>query len=392
LEQLELQSTDDLVPFASGQEDDGSQGFNRSVLRKWFLPVALLLANASLLLIAGLSPWAVERLYSRGVYPYIARGIGSISGAVPFSVAGLLLIILSAGVAIILYKWACVVRRSHGSRRALLRDSGRHVLCAFGILIFAFQLVWGLNYRRPQLAEVMGFDRSQPDADELEKICREIIAGVNTNYHLVHDNVPANSASPFSNQTALKQYVENAYRANTVFPRNTRLEGYARPKALILEGITARLGIAGIYSPFTAEPNYLDIMPGFDLPFTMAHEMAHARGFAREDEADFVAFVICTSSDEARIRYSGYLSGLRVLSALFSVDRERYKEVAKLLEAGPRRDLKERYEFWGRYNGSATYLGTRVNDLYLKANGIKSGVRNYNDAVSLIIAYSRTKK
>jgi len=76
----------------------------------------------------------------------------------------------------------------------------------------------------------------------------------------------------------------------------------------------------------------------------MAHEMAHARGFARKTKQTSSLFVICTSSSDPRLKYSGYLSGLRVLSNLPDLIRQRYRELAKLLEDGPKRDLKARYD------------------------------------------------
>ena len=102
--------------------------------------------------------------------------------------------------------------------------------------------------------------------------------------------------------------------------------------------------------------------------------------------------MICTSSSDPRLKYSGYLSGLRVLSLLAGSDVGRYRETLKMLEDGPRRDLKARYEFWAKYSGKTSYVGNRVNDLYLKANGVSSGVKNYDEATALIVGYFRRLK
>jgi hypothetical protein len=248
--------------------------------------------------------------------------------------------------------------------------------------------MWGLNYGRLPLATTLAFDRSQPDSVELEQIAHEIVDQTNKYYHVVHTDDPSKSGS-FDDRAALEKSIEESYSKNQLLPWPASLGGFASPKPVLLHDLMARFGIAGMYSPFTGEPNYIETMPGFDLPSTMAHEMAHARGFAREDEADFVSFVICTSSSDPRLKYSGYLSGLRILSQLAGSDPQRYREIAKLLEDGPKRDLKARYEFWGRYSGKTSYLGNRVNDFYLKANGIRSGVKNYDEVSALIIGYFR---
>ena len=50
--------------------------------------------------------------------------------------------------------------------------------------------------------------------------------------------------------------------------------------------------------------------------------MAHQRGIAREDEANFIAFLVCMASDDPYIRYSGYLEVYEyVASSLYSDDR-----------------------------------------------------------------------
>jgi len=53
------------------------------------------------------------------------------------------------------------------------------------------------------------------------------------------------------------------------------------------------LGIGGVYFPFTGEANVNISMPHTSIPFTACHEMAHQIGFAREDEANFIAYIAC---------------------------------------------------------------------------------------------------
>jgi hypothetical protein len=361
----------------------------RSLAHSWRIPLILVLIPVLTQVAAARFPAAVERFYSQGIYPYLVRAIGSVIGVAPFSVAEVVLIgILVAFPVLTIFYVRSFVRNLNTWRRnvsALVR----RCLCLLGILTLLFQIVWGLNYWRPSLAGRLSFDNSAPNVSELAQISRQIVEGINTNYELVHRDDILMRYDPYSDQADLKTSIEAAFRQNQLLPWPASASGFAPPKPLLFDGVVARLGISGIYSPFTAEPNYLDSMPGFDLPSTMAHEMAHARGFAREDEADFASFVVCTRSEDARLRYSGYLSGLRVLSLLARVDMTQYREVVKLLADGPRRDLKTRYEFWSRYRGRTSYLGNRMNDLYLKANGIKAGVKNYDEMTTLLVGYYR---
>jgi hypothetical protein len=352
-----------------------------------FLPSLL----ALLLELGGaLVPQFIERYYSQGIYVSIATTLGCIVGFIPFSLAATALPPIGALTIYMLCNAVVRLVRCKTGKLRLLLSQLRHAVTIVGLLLLIFQLVWGLNYRRTPVSIALGFDHTRPNADELEAIAREVISSINSNYHALHDAGGSNDS--VSNPQPIDQATQLAYARNNIFPESTRLPGYSPPKPLFLGGAIARLGISGIYSPFTAEPNYLSIMPAFDLPVAMAHEMAHARGYAREDEASFVAFAVCANSDDPRLRYSAYLSALGVVGELATVDRERARNVIKLLEDGPRGDLRVRSEFWAKYVGRATYIGTRVNNLYLKVNGIRAGVRSYDDVVSLIIAYMQRER
>ena len=147
------------------------------------------------------------------------------------------------------------------------------------------------------------------------------------------------------------------------------------------------MGLSGVYSPFTAEPNYNADLPDFQLPFTMAHEMAHQRGVARESEANFVAYLVCISSRDPFVRYSGYRNGLGVLGELYGVEPEKARALARQLGPGYREDSRRAALFWAKASGAAAALTNRVNDLYLRANRVRRGTADYAASTTLIIGY-----
>jgi hypothetical protein len=160
---------------------------------------------------------------------------------------------------------------------------------------------------------------------------------------------------------------------------------FTRPKPVYFSGLLTRVGISGFYFPFTGEPNYNADAPDFQIVFSMAHEMAHQRGVARESEANFVAYLVCVNSRDPFVRYSGYRNGLGVLSELHGREPEKAKKLAAQLGAGYREDSRRAAQFWAKSAGAAGALGQRINDLYLRANRIKSGVEDYRGSTALII-------
>jgi len=347
-----------------------------------------LLTGIGLQQIARLNAHLTERYYSRGLYPYIVRALSSVNRRVAFSLGEVLLLLALGCVAACLAWYARQFYRQRAAWRSLLASLGRRVVWTGSVGLILFMLLFGLNYQRPSLAETLGYGRGETREEELELVGRHIVAEINQSYREAHAG-RSNSQSTL-NRKQLVAAIEEAYRQQTTLA-DVNPEGYGPPKPAYFSRILTRLGITGIYLPFSGEPNFNAEQPAFDLPFTIAHEMAHQRGYAREDEANFAAFLVCISSAQPFVRYSGYLNALDVLGALWRICPGCSREIFNGLEDGPRADLKARSAFWSRYQGRTSLLGRRINNVYLKANRVKSGVKNYDDVVSLIVGYYRLR-
>ncbi len=362
-------------------------------------PFVFLSAIFAIQLLASFNTQFVERYYSRQLFPLIT-GCFAFARLSSFSLAELFLTLLLAA-SIVWLAWTArrlYVRRGQARRVLLVSLAARILwLCAFGLTLF--MLAFGFNYQRPPLAETFQLAPREPTASEIETISRAVIEGINRNYAESHssgiddarDTNDAGSANNVDSRMPLTR-AELYQTLEAAYEREPLLQGVASrsvvpPKPVYFSGLMSRFGISGVYSPLTGEPNYNAIQPDFDLPFVVAHEMAHQRGFAREDEANFIAFLICTKATHPYVRYSGYLNALRVLGVLYRLAPERYREMVTTIGEGGRADLKTRAKFWASYTGRLSSFGNNLNHMYLKANGIKSGVKNYNEAVWLIIGY-----
>ena len=110
----------------------------------------------------------------------------------------------------------------------------------------------------------------------------------------------------------------------------------------------------------------------------------------QEDEANFIAFLACSSSESIDFQYSGYLMGwIYSMNELSSADAVRWRAVRSRLEPEAEEDLSANSTFWNAYDGRTAKLSNQINDLYLKANGQADGVQSYNRMVDLIIAHYR---
>ncbi len=147
--------------------------------------------------------------------------------------------------------------------------------------------------------------------------------------------------------------------------------------------------ISGVYSYYTGESNINTNFPDYTIPFTSAHEMAHQRGFARENEANFVAFLVCCESEDPYIRYSGFLNIFEyITNSLYNLSKEDYYELFYSLDIRVRCEMAEYGEFFEKYRDStASKVSGTINDNYLKSQGIEEGEKSYGMVVDLAASY-----
>lgn len=359
---------------------------------RWLAPSGLLCAALCLHALAGHHPEQVERIYSRRIYLHIGHALAYVNKFISFSLAEALAPLILCGLT------ACAVwqiRRLCLGRvkaRALALSALRVALWAAGLGGILFLMVWGLNYHRRPLAESLDLSPRPVKGAELEEISRTIISEINRNYEegCAGDAGDTPCRLPLD-ETQLYEVLESSYRQLGPQLGGADGGGFGPPKPFYFSGLMSRLGISGMFSPFTGEPNFNAEQPDSGLPFAVAHEMAHQRGYAREDDADFVAFLVCVNASHPYVRYSGHLRSMDVLYLLGRLAPRRYQEVVSRLAPGPLADLDAGNSFWLRRAGPLSRATSGVTDAYLKVNRVGSGLRNYREVVRLIISYYLTR-
>jgi hypothetical protein len=164
---------------------------------------------------------------------------------------------------------------------------------------------------------------------------------------------------------------------------------HSRVKPVMLSEPMSYTHITGVYTFFTGEANINVNFPDYTIPFTAAHELAHQRGIAREDEANFVAFLVCIGSDDPYIRYCGYMNMYEYMAgALYKADANRYAEIYRMLCADARYEMNSYNVFFKPYKDSqAADVSETLNDAFLKGNGQSAGTASYSMVVDLAVAY-----
>jgi hypothetical protein len=345
---------------------------------------AALAVGAALQAAAALAPSLVEHYYSQGVFPGVQRVQSYLTGWTGFPVGEFLLVVL------VVVGLAGVVRAigPGGRRGARLLSFLGGVAIASAVTYWGFLLLWGLNYGREPFGELAGLDTAPASADELEALSRHLVEEANVARTLVQEDETGVMRVGRGRAGTLVRAEPGFHAAARLYPF---LDGpRVRPKLLLLSPLASHLGISGIYNPFTGEANVNSTLPDPDLPFATSHEIAHQRGFAREDEANYVGYLACRLHPDPDFRYSGLLSAtLYVQQALLGARRRAADTIEKIRSAGVRRDIRALQAWAERYEGPVRDAGEKVNDAYLKTQGQAGGLQSYGRVVDLLLAERR---
>ena len=333
-------------------------------------------------------PAWVEGLYARRLYPLLAAWVGWPARLVPFSLAEVLVGVLGLG-GLGLLGWALWRGRRERPRPGILLGRGVPViLLVVGLGTHVFLLLFGYHYARSAVRQTFALTPPPPDPVALEQFARTCIERANAELAAAAPVMDAEQGSrlPMSPAQLASLLTESFRRC----PELSHLADipFAPPKAPWASGLMARAGISGIFIPFTGEPHYDAHQPASSLPFTLAHEMAHQRGFAFESEANFVAAVVCLRSDHPYIRYSGWAGAARYALRDLARTPERYAAVMALAGDGLRADWQAQRRYWSRYaSGRLARVSARLNHAYLQANGVSSGIANYGEVTGWLLAW-----
>ena len=310
-----------------------------------------------------------------------------LTGWLPFSLAETLLVTIPLMLAAIIY----VSIRLSKTRKDWFGRMMRFLICVLLAVVITFGIGFGPAYFRNSLAQNLGLADSPVSGEELYETALWLTEKIDAELSRVAFGSGGESHMPYS-------YYELTDKINSAFDKYASDKDFithfsCQVKYVALSHYMTYTHISGVYAFFTGEANVNFNYPDFVVPFTVAHEMSHQRGIAREDEANFTAFLVCISSDDPFIRYSGYVNVLReVMSALYKSDKELYNDYRKNhYPAQVGAEMSAYSRFFEPYREStAAQVVSKTNDAYLKSQSVKEGERSYGLVTDLAVAYYLT--
>ncbi len=324
----------------------------------------------------------VDKYYSSTLNKWLIQGLSQLTGLVSFSIGELLFVCHLIAIPIVLgmfvYKY-----KKHQFFKFF-----RQVISYILIVYILFMFLWGFNYSRISVAYMMDLQIKPTNTQELYNLTKALILKSNSLRNDVSEDSNGIMTIDGGYQTVFDE-VDTGYQI--IGQEYKELSGhYGKPKFILLSHPMLYTEIVGIYFPFTAEANVNIDTPDLFLPINTLHEMAHQRGIALEDEANYIAYLAAMANPDIEFQYSGTVFAMTTsMMALMKYDPESASELKALYSDGLKRDLENYQTFWKDYEGKVSGVADNINDTYLKGNGQIDGVQSYGRMVDLLLAQYR---
>ena len=328
-------------------------------------------------------PGWVERNYSQGVYPVIAKVQRLLFGWLPFSIGDLFYAFLILVIFYKVFKFFKLLFKRQVTRRYFVVALQQGIFILLFLYVF-FNLLWGLNYNRRGIAYQLKLEVKQYSLADLDTLTNVIQNRVN--YYATF--VTEAQRDSFDKKSRLFSSAVEAY--DEVAKKYSFLKyGPRSIKPSLFSYLGNYLGFQGYYNPFSGEGQVNTTVPRFLEPYVTTHEMAHQLGYGKENEANFVGFLACRAYNSNVFRYSVYYDMYNYSVGEIIARRDTVLAKSYQLKAHPQvlKDQKEFRDFYRRYRNPIEPIIMWGYGHFLKANNQPAGKRSYNEVVAWLIAY-----
>lgn len=346
--------------------------------------VRIVITVLAILLLKGLfilSP-AFEHFYFHRWYVWISIVLRQVLGNISFSIGDVIYAGWVITGIIYLLKLCYKLVRMHWEDAAYVVLQGIHSLLA---IYFTFLILWGYNYERNALASDLRLEVKPYTTPQLYQLADTLLQLVNQEKTNLGDTLHTISPNPDS-----ARVFDQAITAYGLAAKHWPALHYEAPaiKRTLFGHWLNYIGVTGYLNPFTGEAQVNTTTPQLLHPFVTCHEIAHQLGYAPEEEANFVGYLVATQLPESRFRYAAHFEMLlHTVGQLARRDSSLTKDIWSRTVPGVKADYKSIINFYKAYSGPVDDYSRLLYDQYLKANNQEKGIESYSEVVGWLIAY-----
>ena len=295
--------------------------------------------------------------------------VGHISSFIPFSLTEFFFINLFLLIIMFLVFFIVYLKK-----KKVISATNQLLNIAFTILltISCYTFSCGLAYNRLPLPIVLN---NEGNKEEYLDVINYYTDDLNSCTSQLSFKSSGDVISPYSFKQ-INKLVQDAYH---ILDGNNYYASFtSSSKKMLSSFIYREFQITGVtFSPFN-EANINTLNVTCDIPFTIAHELAHTKGVMREEDANFLATYVLLKSDNYYLRYSAYMrTYYQILSvASYTDNKDDYAIIYQSIAENFLKNQSYNKQYWKDHD-ALEKISTFFNNLYLKVSGEKEGVASY---------------
>ncbi len=355
--------------------------------KRFWLSLSLLIVLGLLIHWYAANIQTVEQQYSLGIYPVLSQVLRILFGWIPFSIGDILYGLTGLWLLVKIITGIKVVFQKKVNKELLIRKLKKGLILVLSIYIL-FNLLWGINYNRVGIAQQLALKIEDTISyDDIKTINYLLVDKLNAtkNYLLTQQE------SYPSNKNLFKK-VEVAYRKAK---DSLSILNYTNPsvKPSLWGWLGNYTGFTGYYNPFTGEAQVNTTAPKFLQPFVTCHEIAHQIGYAKENEANSVGYLVALYSNDSLLLYSTYFDlytyAFRELAIQGSIRKDSaiFTDLKRLLSPAVKEDFKALNEYLHLHRNPIEPLIRKGYGMYLRNNNQPGGIKSYDEVLGFLVGY-----
>lgn len=323
-------------------------------------------------------------VYTHSIYPTIGRCMSAVSGLLPFALGD---VFISLSILwVVGYPVYSICYRKHRKKPTFLR-----VAEYLAWVYVWFYAAWGLNYSQSNIYRRIGMRPAEASANRFKHFANDYADSLNAAYAKTGNAASANSSLAYADiKRRSRLSTWQGYSRLEHMGINKPFNPDAHAKTMLFSPLSSMAGITGSMAPFFGEFTLnADIRP-HQYPAIYAHEYAHQLGIANEGEANFYSYIVCTSSTDGAVRFSGYYHILPhvLVNAYNLLGEKEYEDLLKRINPAIMRLAKSDRQYWlARRSRIIDETQNFFYNLYLKGNRVEGGTKSYSGVIGIIMAW-----
>ena len=345
-----------------------------------------------LLFICTFFPHFIEHFYVPYIFTYLSVLLRGLLHFFPFSMGDILYTIFFIFCIVKLI----IILKNKQTFFTKIKSIGIFIL-NLGLWVYlVFNLAWGLNYNRPSILIKMNIQLPQTyTATDLSKLKEVVILKMNE----IRKKIKTAEIRQMNQTQIIQNVVQQMHMLQFKYPfLNLKFPSI---KKSLFSNLGDYLNYSGYFNPFTQESQIRFDYPPVLNPFIVSHELAHQLGYAKENEANFIAAFICMNSTIPYFKYAAYME---VLPFILIEERQIYTlnkdtiafkntmlHTKQLMDSLVKSDFIWLNDFFDKKNNKINKLTKKISNRwynqFLKINKQNKGILSYNEIVQWYLQY-----